>query len=401
MSRVRQRAPWAEPADILATLHRRWSSGRYLRSHARGDRWEPVRIPIKGPASNELLDRFDEVRRWADGFAREGLGEGPGLRIEHRTLGGRGLGSNQVPARSVVKTFGELCSVLGTGDDVRALDDLMAMTRERLPALVPWMADRPMAVLEHREEWARLLATVEWVVANDPGATYLRHVDVEGVDTKFVERHRRLLSDLLTVVLPEERVDSSAGAGDFVRRFGFLAKPAYTRLRFLDASVSRFPPGVSEVALRTDELATLDLAAALVFIVENEASYLAFPAVARAIVIFGAGFASGGLTDLPWLAHREVVYWGDIDTHGFDILSRLRAQLPHVSSVLMDRETLLAHRPHWTTEPNPTARRLTHLTADEQLVYEDLVEDRYGASVRLEQERVPFSALQRTLSHRS
>jgi hypothetical protein len=401
LSRVRQTGPWTEPADILATLHRRWGSGRYLRAYARVDRWEPVRIPIKGPAPSELLDRFDEVRRWAAAFASGALGAGPGVRIEHRTVHGRSLGSSRVPARAVVPTFEELCSVLGTGDDVRAMDELLARTGERVPTLVPWMADHPMTVLERREVWTQVLATIEWVFSNDPRGTYVRHLDAEGVDTKFVERHRRLLSDLLTRALPVDRIDSSAGAGDFARRFGFLAKPVYTRFRILDASVSSFPPGVTELTLRTDEFARAEPSACTVFIVENETSYLAFPAFARAIVIFGSGFASGGLGGLPWLTQKEVVYWGDIDTHGFDILSRLRAHLPDVSSILMDRTTLLAHRPHWTTEPSPTAKRLEHLVPAEQTVYEDLIEDRFGVAVRLEQERVPFSSLRRALSERA
>lgn len=401
MSRVRHTAPWTEPAAILATLRRRWGSGRYLRAHARGDRWEPVRIPIRGPESIELLDRFDEVRRWAASFAPGALGVRPGLTIEHRTVRGRSLGSNQVPARAVVPTFEDLCSVLGTGADVEALDALLMRTRVRLPALVPWLADHPMAALDQRAVWTKLLATVEWVLANDTGATYIRHVDVEGVDTKFIERHRRLLSHLLILALPPGRVDSSGAAGGFARRFGFLAKPAYTRFRILDTSISLFPPGITELTLRTDELARAELAVRTVFVVENEMSYLVFPAMARAIVIFGSGFASGGLAGLPWLVQKEVVYWGDIDTHGFDILSRLRAHLPNVSSMLMDRRTLLAHQAHWTTEPNPTARQLKHLVPSEQFAYRDLVENRYGTAVRLEQERLPLSTLRRALMERA
>jgi hypothetical protein len=401
LNRVRNTASWTEPVDIVATLRRRWSSGRYLRAYARGDGWEPVRIPIKGPEPSEFLDRFDEVRRWAAGFAPGALGAGPGLVVEHRTVRSRSLGSNRVPTRAVVPTFEELCSVLGTGEDVRALDELLARTLDRLPELLPWMADHVMTVLDHREEWTGVLATIEWVVSNKTQGTYVRHLDVEGVDTKFVERHRRLLSDLLTIALPEDRVDSSTGAKDFARRFGFLAKPAYTRFRVLDASISPFPSSLTELTLRTDELARVELAADTVYIVENETSYLAFPAMERAVVIFGSGFAASGLRGLSWLADKEVVYWGDLDTHGFDILSRLRAHLPGVVSMLMDRTTLLAHRRQWTTEPNPTARRLEHLVPGEQSVYEDLLEDRYGVAVRLEQERLPFSSLRRALAQRA
>ena len=49
---------------------------------------------------------------------------------------------------------------------------------------------------------------------------------------------------------------------------------------------------------------------------------------------------------------------GDIDTHGFAILDRLRAWLPQTRSVLMDRDTLLAHRDRWVTEDRPAKSAL-------------------------------------------
>jgi hypothetical protein len=152
------------------------------------------------------------------------------------------------------------------------------------------------------------------------------------------------------------------------------------------------------VTLRTDELAALVLAASTVFVVENEVTYLALPPVSDSIAVFGSGFASVGLAGVPWLTDREVVYWGDIDTYGFEILSRLRAHIPQMGSVLMDRQTLLSHRVHWGTESNPTRRPLAHLSDTEQSLYQDLIGDVYGIGVRLEQERVRFSQVQDALT---
>jgi hypothetical protein len=155
---------------------------------------------------------------------------------------------------------------------------------------------------------------------------------------------------------------------------------------------------VTEVTLRTDELAHLELSVSTVFVVENEVTFLAFPAVPRAIVVFGSGFASSRLSELPWVADKDVVYWGDIDTHGFAILNRLRGHLPRLRSILMDRETLLAHRQHWTAEASPTRRPLTDLTDKEQSAFGDLVAERYGPGIRLEQERVRFSRVRDALA---
>lgn len=386
------RPGWTRAADLVAVLRRRWDSGRYLKAYARGEVWEPVVLPVKGPNADELLHRFEDVRKWVAGFEAE---VDRSLAVEYRTVGGRHVGANRVPARVRVPDFASLSSIVGAAEEVRVLDQLVAWTRTEMPSLAAWAADHPLVLLEHRHVWSRLLATVEWIAGRDTRRTYLRQIDVEGVDTKFVERYQKLLSELLPVVLSPQRVDLSQM--EFARRFQFLNKPLYTRLRILDPSLSPFPPGISEVSLRTDELAELDLGAATVLVVENEVTYLALPPIPRGVAVFGSGFASAGLAGLPWLRDRQVLYWGDIDTYGFDILSRVRGHLPQVRSILMDRETLLFHRVHWSAESSPTRRPLAHLTDAEQALYQDLISDVYGIGVRLEQERVRFSRVRDTL----
>ena len=90
-------------------------------------------------------------------------------------------------------------------------------------------------------------------------------------------------------------------------------------------------------------------------------------------------------------------YWGDIDTHGFWILDQLRAVVPHAASLLMDRHTLMEHRELWGTEQSPHRRDLDRLTTDERDIYDDLRDNRIGPKIRLEQERIRFSAVQRAL----
>ena len=70
------------------------------------------------------------------------------------------------------------------------------------------------------------------------------------------------------------------------------------------------------------------------------------------------------------------------------MLARLRASLPGVRSLLMDRETLLSHRPMWTIEEAPHIANLDRLTPSEAALYADLRFDRLSRSVRLEQERM-------------
>jgi hypothetical protein len=116
--------------------------------------------------------------------------------------------------------------------------------------------------------------------------------------------------------------------------------------------------------------------------------------MAGSIVVFGQGYEVIRLLEpVNWLKGNRVYYWGDLDTHGFAILDSLRAVLPGIASVLMDLETLERFRSFCVEEPRPRTQPLARLTADEQAAFNALVSGALGDSLRLEQERIPFSAL--------
>lgn len=389
--------PWTTPDQLVATLRRRWDRGDDLRAHARGEPWTPLTLPIKGPGADDLLADANSVLAWSDDMRKASVDRRGRERfsIEYRTVSNRLLGQNSVPARIRLDSLGQLCEVLGTTREVERLDAILDVTRHELAAATKWVADHPGEALAHHEVWPQVLAVATWIIEQEASATDLRHLDVPGIDTKFVERYRKVLGSLLDDVLPGGRIDPSAA--DFARRYGFRPRPRYVRLRLL-APVPSFPSQLTEVELRVDELAGLPLPVTTVFVVENQASYLAFPELPDAIAVFGGGYAVTTLELVPWLAERNVVYWGDIDTHGFVILDRLRERVPSVRSMLMDRATLLAHRAQLTNEPSPTNAPLPHLTVEEAALYRDLVEDRYGPAIRLEQERVRFALVRSGLA---
>jgi hypothetical protein len=106
------------------------------------------------------------------------------------------------------------------------------------------------------------------------------------------------------------------------------------------------------------------------------------------VALYGGGYGFSSLRDASWLRDCRVLYWGDIDTHGFRILDQLRAVHPHVESVLMDEATLLAHRDAWVSELSPSRAALMRLNPAEATLYEALRNDTWGARVRLEQELI-------------
>ncbi|GAB1485631.1 hypothetical protein MASR2M79_06780 [Aminivibrio sp.] len=172
------------------------------------------------------------------------------------------------------------------------------------------------------------------------------------------------------------------------------------RFRILDPDCALLPAeGEQDITLTQDAFSSLALPATKVFITENEINFLAFPNVSDGMVIFGGGYGFDNLAAASWLHQKKLYYWGDIDTHGFCILNQLRGFFPHAISFLMDRQTLLGHRPLWGVEDRPERGSLGRLDPAESSLYDELRLNTLGDRVRLEQERIGFDFLREVLKN--
>ena len=69
-------------------------------------------------------------------------------------------------------------------------------------------------------------------------------------------------------------------------------------------------------------------------------TFLTLPALPNTFALHGGGFKVSGLAAMPWLKECPLIYWGDLDAQGFQILSQLRAIFPHVAALMMNEATL-------------------------------------------------------------
>lgn len=375
---------WTSAADIRARVKRRWDDGTLLRALACDEPCPLIEIALRGPRASEIGDDIDAVRRWIDDL-RAGSRGGTRYVLDNVSVGGRHFGRNEIPSRARVDTYEQAFVLIGVVDEAaqyrRALD---AAAPE--PEMRAWVAANPRRALTVADAWPSLVSAYRWLRDSKGSQRYLREITAPGVDTKFVERHRAVLAETLGV-------PSSAPA--FLTGLGLRAKPEVLRLR--PHPELNLASGLTDLAVRREELALLNLTVDRALIIENEITFLSVPVPAGGLVLWGRGFDVGLAGSMPWLADADIDYWGDLDTHGFAILNQLRAWLPQTRSLLMDRDTLTAHRDRWVTEPTPTSATLPRLTIEEASLYDDLVSDRLGVQVRLEQERVDWSWASATL----
>ena len=376
---------WSTPADVRSIVRRRWERGHLLAEVAVPTERFPFRVALKRPTTAEIGSKFEAVRQWAADLGTVAHG-----RVEVRSINHRQIGANSVPVAIWFDTVDAAAGLLGKSRELERFRALVATTERRHPELVQLLAASPHDCLAEIDAWPTLLDIVDWVRLHPRPGIYLRQVDIAGVHTKFIEQHTRLLAEMLDRILPQSAVDTNASKSDFIRRYGFRTRPRTIRFRSLDPTLRVVRTSIDHQYSLTAADFGLVEPPARVFVTENEINFLAFPNSPGAIVVFGAGSGFDHFALVSWLADVPVHYWGDIDTHGMAILDQLRGFVPHATSLMMDSDTLLAHRSFWGIENTPVRRDLPRLTDSERAVYDDLRDNRLQSNLRLEQERIRF-----------
>lgn len=361
----------------------------------------PQALPLGTPSAAEAADDPAQVRAWVQAWqAWSGPGE---VRWEERQW--PRMGRQRLPMVLVLPTPEAAAELVGQGARWRRAVDRRQALAVVLPAKAPMpggarlfeaLADWPDADFE------RLIAVLRWAGEHRASGLYLRQLPVPGLDSKWIEQRRTVVAEL-AAALPWNATghvtggapgSATGGARDLHTLLGLTRAPTRLRLRVLCATLRRQLGGLGDIEAPRDEVASLPWWPEQVLVVENLESGLALPDLPGTVAFIKLGHAVSLLADIPWLRQAQVRYWGDIDSHGLAILSQARRALPHLQSMLMDRETLLAHQALWVQEPQPwSGAAPEHLTAGERALFDDLAADTWGFHVRLEQERIPWATV--------
>lgn len=347
----------------------------------------PLRVSLKPPNNQTILDDWQSVKHWAASYAALNQTE---FKLEWQ-IRQTPLGKQELPMAVVFSTVDGLAHFLKKRQDLTSYCNACNALLNKFSGLRDWCLKFPIKVLQEQANWQRLMDVLGWFIEHPMPNCYLREIALPGVDSKFIEANKTLLNEWLNCL----QTPVNAQAKSFEARWGIKAKPDRLRLRFLgDESVA----GLKDLEAPLEQVNQIDLPALnieRVFITENEINFLTFPTVGKSLVIFGRGYGFEQWRELTFLSRLPIFYWGDIDSHGFVILNQLRQLFPQVKSILMDEETLLTYQSFWVTESIPSkAQNLTGLTEAESDLYRGLIENRWQVNLRLEQERIPLNAIQ-------
>lgn len=388
---------WTNPSDVSDKVKRWWDEGELLSEIASNVSTFPRTINFKKPSSNELSHNYDEVRQWISAINSIKSGEILLQEVNHRIVG-----RNKIPVAIRFSSHHDAIALIGRKNESKKFEKLVEKIKGRKPVILPWIIKHPHDALALESDWDKLIDILTWFETHPDRRIYLRQVDVPNVHTKMLEEHKTTLLELLSYLFSEsDRPNKSSANKDFESRYGFLSKPLRIRFRIVDPdrSIVTTNQHIQDITLDAATFESIDPQIKYVYIIENEINFLAFPALKDALVIFGSGYGFENLSRATWLLKHKIFYWGDIDTHGLNILNSARKFLPHLRSIMMDDATLVSHRDHWVEEQKPfRAVHLDRLTETEHVLYDKLRTDYFGPNIRLEQEKLSWTFVEQEIN---
>jgi hypothetical protein len=383
------------PKLIRQKALKSWTNQTFLKSMLSKETFFPLLIPAGMVSSKQMMENFSIIQDNIEKLrAQDKKSLGAGYEILYTEINHRKLGNQLLPRQICIQTKQDFLFLIKKQKAFTLFEKGFNLLMASLPDLYPFLAQNPMMVLKYYDVLFDLILVCKFFIDNPNPLKYLRELDIPGVDTKFIENHKQVLKPMLDIILPSHAVNKKfvkISNHGFEKRFNLKYDMPLIRFRLLDSNlINDFR--LQDISTTIEEFSCLALPIEKVFITENKINGLSFPMKPDSMVIFGLGYGIQALKHSSWLASKQIFYWGDIDTHGFAILSMMRQYFSNTQSFLMDRTTFFGFEKLWVKESKNqrSTGRLAHLTCDEQRLYQDLVDNTHGEMIRLEQERISY-----------
>lgn len=352
------------------------------------------RIDIRGDKSytKSSLTEFEKEIQQIVSQSKEK--KGFGYTLEFQKVKTKHLGTQDLPIAIYFDTEKDFLKFLGKEKEVELFKASVEKIISEFPELKEWIIKNPKKVIDNTTELESILNVCQYFKQKPKPNLYIRELPIK-VHTKFIERNQSVIKELLNVLI-SEHINSEEK--EFEKRFNLKFAEPQIRFKVLDKSIAdKYFSGIDDVAIPTSQFEKLNLPIKKVLVVENKTTLyttLTLPKMSETIAIFGSGYSVYNLKNVRWFDNLELLYWGDIDVQGFEILSQFRTYFPQTKSILMEKQTFDKFFEDDKGTPTKSSTKL-NLTDEEQQLYDILKVNNW----RLEQEKIPLEYVIEKFKH--
>lgn len=363
------------PAEIKKKAENKYVA--YLQSIVSGEEFSPIVI-VGNKKPNEDTAIFKRELEELINNSKEKRGFG--YTIEYQTVKTKQHGVQDIPVSISFQEEVDYTKFIHKEKEIARFRNNLGKVVESFPELKEWVFKYPTKVIDNN--WDDLLKVCSYFKNIPKPNLYIRELPIK-VHTKFIEQNKALIRELLDIIIADNiNVDEK----QFERRFNLRYDEPLVRFRVLDNSICKqYFNGIEDLSIPINQFQLFNMPIRTVFIVENKMNMLTFPCIDNSIVVWGHGFGVDIMKDVEWMKKKRIFYWGDLDAHGFQILSEIRTHFNQVESFLMDRATFDKYFEGDKGSETNVEKELC-LTREENEMFIFLKENNY----RLEQEKIPF-----------
>ena len=309
----------------------------------------PLLIPS---AKGSVKDSFAERKVEAENLYKNSKNaKGRGYTVETKTIKTHKQGMQTIIEKIYFETEIDFIRFIGKEKETENFKKHLSIVKSRFLNLNAedvqndWLKKHLRSLIAETEDdyWQNIFLCAIWFLNNPHCNVYLREIPVP-VHTKFIEQNTSLIFSVYTALNKNKGTDKVSSNADIYKRWGVRTAEPFIRFRSLDKDI--------HLKILNEEFTSYEIQTPLsafakinfnsieyIFIVENLMVYLTFPAFNKTLCIFGSGFAAVNLKECKTLNEKKLYYFGDMDEHGFEILSNVRSIFPNIQSFCMDQKT--------------------------------------------------------------
>ena len=371
------------PEILAQKLARQWlNSDTRVNRLLNPDSW-PVKLSIGKPSARQLSEQTAKVKAHLDQWRKIKIGKVHWQPISFRITGE----AVSIPITWELQTPSQWIEAIQNAEiqrEFRRLEKLAAACDPQFHNIL--IRQRHMINGKPVKEIIKAARLAMLIEPGCAGGKPLRALSLAGIDSKFFERNRTLISKFLDIRFDHQirdmGLETFLGALDENDHWLLLADLDTTLLPF------------SQQRVRAKELIQTTLPGKRILVVENEKCLYHLPRLKDTLAILGAGL------NLSWLkgsgfSGKQLAYWGDIDTWGLTMLAKARCLQPDLTPLLMTRTVFNRYKDHAVIEDTPASDIPPQgLLRKEKALYNELLTIKKN---RLEQEFLPESVVCKAL----
>jgi hypothetical protein len=364
------------PEELALRLTRQWQNPHWREQRLLSTKAWPLELAIGKPDAKQFANESAHVLQHIQSWREVSVGEVGWVQQKYRDAGE----AVSIPRYWRLNKPSEWVQATGNAQVASDYSLLSRLVVKADPLFHPLLI-RQLARIRFLSE-SELIQVTQAALKLEPGCAQgkpLRALSIAGGDSKFIERHRRLLTGMLDLRFDDEV--SEMGLETFL---GAVSEKDHWLL-LVPLSLNLLP--FEQLRIRASELMRTPLMAGRILVVENEQCSYQLPPVPDCIAVLGAGLNLSWM-EAEWLADRQLAYWGDLDSWGLAMLGKARTHQRHVQPLMMEQQVFDQFETRSVIEPVQYQMvESLDLTEQEKQLFQYLLGRERG---RLEQEFIPI-----------